>query len=584
MSTGGIFKLMSNSGIQDKLLMASDYLDHRVKLMCRNHKNKINNGGSQTLDLDKSWLPDINSISKSHMMFINGAFKPFVSSGFEYNKSKSIGIPNFGTTISFTVPQFGDFINDAVVHIKMSRLESVDNRDRVRYAAMLGHKIFKRVEFKINANVLDTYESDDYNAFYEFKVPPAKQIGWLRNIGQEIPIQGNLSSDPTYDMFQEYRLIGCGNQTLKQRHEPIDLWIPILFWFKDIRNALPTIAIPFGQTNINIQLASVAELVGFADYGGGGAYTPPTITSIDLYINNIFMNPNIVKIFIAKFGFSLIRVHGHHQEATNKPGGMIKLNSLRWPTETLYLCFKPHANSNLSQYWHKCCSLTLGQIKVPVVARDSLLITRGTVTNVTATTVDLVYTSGPAITSIDDDYNGYDFVITGGTGFVSSDIVRNRYIISDYVGATQTITINSAWDASPPDSTTTFELSTPQLGINSVQYYTETPTIDTLKIVAHGIDIYSETPESFYNSYLPYRFGRNMNTPTDRGWYMLNFNYLPGEYQPSGHINLSRAREFYLMYTSSFINSTNQTNITVLSDAINFLLIADGTAALRFST
>ena len=75
-----------------------------------------------------------------------------------------------------------------------------------------------------------------------------------------------------------------------------------------------------------------------------------------------------------------------------------------------------------------------------------------------------------------------------------------------------------------------------------------------------------------------------MNTPEDRGWYMINFNYLPGEHQPSGHINLSRAREFYIKYTSSFISKTNKCDMIVLSDAINFLLVKDGTAILRYST
>ena len=33
MSTGGIFKLITNDGIQDKLLMATGYLSHRLKLI-----------------------------------------------------------------------------------------------------------------------------------------------------------------------------------------------------------------------------------------------------------------------------------------------------------------------------------------------------------------------------------------------------------------------------------------------------------------------------------------------------------------------------------------------------------------------
>jgi hypothetical protein len=65
---------------------------------------------------------------------------------------------------------------------------------------------------------------------------------------------------------------------------------------------------------------------------------------------------------------------------------------------------------------------------------------------------------------------------------------------------------------------------------------------------------------------------------------MINFGFLPGDYQPSGHVNLSRVREFYLNYTSSFISRNNKVELIVLADLINFLLIKDGSAVLRYST
>jgi hypothetical protein len=67
---------------------------------------------------------------------------------------------------------------------------------------------------------------------------------------------------------------------------------------------------------------------------------------------------------------------------------------------------------------------------------------------------------------------------------------------------------------------------------------------------------------------------------------MMNFNFYPGDHQPSGHINLSRAREFYLKYSSTNgrISNTNRVDLICLSDAINFLLVKDGSAILRYST
>jgi Large eukaryotic DNA virus major capsid protein len=110
--------------------------------------------------------------------------------------------------------------------------------------------------------------------------------------------------------------------------------------------------------------------------------------------------------------------------------------------------------------------------------------------------------------------------------------------------------------------------------------------IDSITITAHGIPIYNNFNKKFYNAYLPYHYGGpNISVPQDVGAMMIPFNIYCGSYQPSGHLNISRAREFYLSYTSSVIgfNSTVGTLI-VSADAINFLLISDGSAVLRYST
>jgi hypothetical protein len=582
MSSGGIFKLLANDGLQDKLLMASEYLSYRIKKITQINRTRVK-GASSQLNIENSWLPDMNMISKTHVIFTNGTFKPFVASGFEYNKTQASGLVNFGSKISFSVPSFGDYINDVVVHVKLTGLAAVDASDRVCYAAMLGHKLFKEVSFKVNSNPLDSYVSDDYNAYFQFHVPPAKRIGWLRNMGQEIPNLAYLTADPTYDLHRELKWFGDGNQTFKQSHDEVDLWIPLLFWFKKIESSLPNAAIPYGQTTITIDMASASEVIGYADYGGGGAYTTPTIELMEMYMNNIFMNPEVSNILLKKFGFSLIRVHGRYSSILTNTDGGVLLNTLKWPTETLYAAFRPQSNANLSQYWHKASTLTQMDVKVPVAAKDDSLATVLSTVSATTTSATVAVVSGLALVAT-TDYTGYDINITAGKGYSSTDPTVNRYYVTSYVFGTLTFTVDGGWNGFTPDTTTVFEFFTPQLAINVARYYKETPTISTIEIKAHGVVIYRSTDESFYNSYIPYRFGDRMNTPSDRGWYMINFNFNPGEHQPSGHINLSRVREFYLNYTSSEISKTNPVGLVVLADLINFLLVKDGSAVLRYST
>jgi hypothetical protein len=536
------------------------------------------------LPYDDSWMPDLNNISKTHVMFVNDTYKPFVASGFEYNKVSSPSSVKFGSSVDFTIPVFGDFINDMVAHVKLTGLAAVNSADRVRYAAMLGHKLFSNVKFSIHGVPLDEYGSDEYNAYYEFHVPENKKIGWLRNVGQEVPNQAFLTSDPTVDLQREYRWFGDGNQTLKRTHPEVELWIPLLFWFKRLRNSLPNVAIPYGQTNVTITLADVDDIIGFADYGGGGAYTPPKISVCELYMNNIFVNPEIQNIFIKKFGFSLIRVHTRHYDKLARPEMNMHLNRLKWPTETLYVAFKPMENYSLSQYWHKSAALSINDVKVPVVAKDPATLISGDIISATATTASIVGTSAPLNVVSDGFYNNYTFQITKGLAYDPTNGLNNNYTVSAYDASTQTITVEGGWSNGIPDDTTEFDMFLCKIAINVARYYKETPSIDTIKIMAHGITIYRESSESFYNSYLPYRFNDKGKTPVDRGWYMMNFNFFPGSHQPSGHINLSRVREFYMAYTSSFINKDNPTDLIVLADAINFLLISNGGAVLRYST
>ena len=100
------------------------------------------------------------------------------------------------------------------------------------------------------------------------------------------------------------------------------------------------------------------------------------------------------------------------------------------------------------------------------------------------------------------------------------------------------------------------------------------PTMEWVTIKAHGIPIYNHFPAKFYNAYLPYNYGGpNVRTPEDCGALMITFCLYPGTYQPSGHINVSRAREFYIDFaTTSAVDNTNLGTLIVIASAINFLL------------
>ena len=500
MSTGGIFTLITNDGMQDRLLMATDALSKRIKdisvqRLLELRKQYPLKSDKELLNMDENWIPTLNMIERTHVCFINSTYKPFVAMGMQYNKIQSMaGSNEFGKVASFRVQTIGNFLCDSVVNVQISGFSAINPADKVRWCEYPGHRLFKNVEFVVNGNKLDTYGTDEYNAYLAYKVPINKTLGYLRSIGQEIPYVGTLVPNPIVDEYKEFRYFGSGAQTFKKTQPVLDLWIPLLFWFKDIQCSLPGSIIPYGQTYVNIQLESLSNLISYAAYAGTGAYTPPKIEKMELYMNNIFLQPDVYNIFIKKFGFQLMRVHKRHlKQNMTAPSDNVKLTSLMFPIETLYIGFRPVANLSNSQLWWR--NTVCEEQEVP------------------------------------------EAVVIGGVALANNAI-----------------------------------------------YYTETAPIDSFGITSSGVTLYSDTNTLFYNAYLPYRFGTTIKTPESVGWYMVNFCLNPNAYQPSGYINVSRARETFLNYRSSYITSSTPTDLIVMADAINFLLVKDGNAILRYAT
>jgi hypothetical protein len=125
----------------------------------------------------------------------------------------------------------------------------------------------------------------------------------------------------------------------------------------------------------------------------------------------------------------------------------------------------------------------------------------------------------------------------------------------------------------------------PVADASSATALVSTKTIDRLTVSAHGINLYNDLPADFFNCYTPYTYGGpHIRTPDDEGVVMIPFNLYPGTYQPSGHVNVSRAREFYIRFISSVIGQATPGELVVIASAVNFLLISDGSAVLRYST
>ena len=613
MSTGAVFQLVTNDGKQDKMLMASNLLHKRLLTISSVRESR---------NLDPT--PTLADIERTHILFVNAHFKPFVAMAYEYNKVIAPGTHSLGQKVDFNIPQFGDFFSDMVLNARMtmssntytaflsgSGVEKGSWSDLVtagakwRWCNYPGERLIQLAEFSVNGNPLDSYTPYATNVWREFYVQPNKRRGWDRCMGQQLEETAYINSrttnsnlatlttnDPSYTQNQIgstgcQLLVSCtdGLQTPSYSHEKVvDLWIPLLFWFNtDFRLSIPSVAIPYGQRFISLTLANANKLVGFpVEFGSNtlvGSNTCDfskdnnsvkvsnawTNTKLDieltLYINNLFVNPEIHEIFIRRISFNLIRVHKEQSFSITKAQDSLWLNSLKWPIETLYIGMR---SVDVNTNDEACQIINLDQWN-------------------TFTYNQYCQCISPIQTHPYDGTGGTDSVNVGTQGDEVDLFPTGQFEVP--IGL----------QLVAPDADATNASIQGLVALQAVKL-DKKPILKNVSVSAHGIKFYDNFPADFFNKYTPYRYGGpNVTTPEDKGLLMINFCLYPHSYQPSGHINVSRAREFYLDYdltdlVSNEINSGASAEngkayqLKILASAINFLLISDGSAVLRYST
>ncbi len=343
----------------------------RLQQELRELRNNLNTYINNRSDVIK---PSISDVNESHFLFINNMYKPFVEFGFNYIKTTVNTQPNYGNELEFSIQDNGDFITDMMIYIKLDKLKAYDDNDRVRYADFIGHKILKTCKFVVSNNVIDEYDRELYNIFYNYHIPEGKKISWLKCMGQELPFVGTLISDPINDEHKELRYITNGFQTLKKEHPKLELVIPLLFWFnRDSRLAFPNHLKPFGQIKVRIELEESEKLMNSIDVVNDEyhqTFDMPRIENCTLYTKHIYMNTDIQDIFISKLGFNLIRTYKKVEKTLLYNRDRISIQELKFPVENLYIFFRPEINeTGIDNFhtWNINAIPNLTFIKTPVI-------------------------------------------------------------------------------------------------------------------------------------------------------------------------------------------------------------------------
>lgn len=348
MSQSGVYKIILRDDRFDAQLRASDLLMKSLKNV-RQKRTELR---------ETNPLPTIADISRDHIMYVGSVYKPFVSVSTEYTRIKPYGdatsyLNAKGGSVRFVFPMYGHFISDMVVNLKISAVGSATVTSPLyRYCSLPGIRVFKNVSFYSDETLIDDYSRDEAASFAKFFVSSDYQNGWLRSIGQQQTKTATCFNPSGYTIITQY---SDGMQTPATFQPAVDLWIPLQFDFcMDAARAIPNDLISASQRIINLDIAPITDILFAYDANMNKIALPINQLQIDinLYVNSLFVNPEIHEIIASRIGFSLIRIHRRQTAQTTLSKDSILLNQLKYPIEYIIFGFRDINNLNDPDIWY----------------------------------------------------------------------------------------------------------------------------------------------------------------------------------------------------------------------------------------
>lgn len=602
MANAGTFTLITNDGKIDQILLATNLLsDNMAKIT-----NIRQNLG------EKDPTPTISDLEKTHLVFFYSSFSPFVALAYEYIKTNATGSTSFNSDILFNIPLVGDLFNDIVIQGDIGEVSAIDTNEYnryLRYIEYFGERLFKTIQFKVNGNNIDELKAPEVYSFYrKFQVINHKEVGWDRMMQQQVAIEAFGESLMGRGDLMTSCNVYEGIQTPKITQPAFSVLIPLLFWFcSDPRESIPSVSIPYGQRLIECNVNEIRNLLQHAgiapswdDPQQADTVVPVPTLKFEMWINNIYVNPDVHDILVKKISFNLIRLHLLQTNDLRNRADQIQLTTFKWPIEHIFLCFTPFDNfdntkPNMITDWHRChevkneefiecCAANTAQFpttNVNNIPEDSLIneVTRAQLVedgNITLLSNNFDVTHLINLSQIDNPY------LPNAPGDTVQSVAQFHGIL-EFVGMANIF----SWDKAIFNLVDPVETQLETLRVNNFcvkRYKRCSPVVFDLTIESHGVPLYNDFPEYFYNQYIPWHYGCDIRTPYDCGVYLITFDLFTGQFQPNGYFNMSRARETFVKWTDSIISSDIPVRMAALAICLNFLLIADGTALVRYGT
>jgi hypothetical protein len=572
MSSGGVFQLIANDGKADELIMATCLLKARIASM--------GEAG-----------PTLGDIERTHVLFMHSSFKPFAAFGMEYRKITPDGAPAWGASLTYSIPQAGDFFSDFGIRFTTAavtcaasfaipagiaadtylQLPSGELRQNggaaldavAQFASYPGERAVEKLSFSVNANTLDEYTHKTSAAYRKHYIPASKLAGYKRLVGQQVPRDAHSAphahsgQNPDWDgaaalavdtnAHQRVTRVVDGFQTPKTTHAASSFWHIGRLWFAQQKQQMvPSVSIPYGDRHINVTLAAKSAMMAHAD---------PGVLQVVRAAAAIVAGTAQVHT-VTSYDFLGQAVGGSTYAATEPTGGT--LSTAHMYMNNVYVLPEVH-NIFIQRVGFSLIRVHRAQTISGIVIGDNDKL----LSQLKWPVERMVFGVQPTANASDISDWWKMASLTPKTSTVSAKVI--------YDGTTDT-------DGGVPDA---FDRGITDSVVDKYTYDGNVNAITTLSISLHGQKLYDAMPADFFTDYVPTCYGGSNISASeeDPASGMISFALIGGIYQPNGHLNVSRAREFYFQPTCA-VGGT----LVLEADAINFLLISDGNAVLRYST
>lgn len=459
--------------------------------------------------------------------------------------------PDFGKKITCTLGKNADLIHKTYVVVELPKIPrftestSLPELNKCAWVKDIGWHIIKKVEIEIGGNIIDKAYGDYLLIWAELSRVYNNKRGLDKMLG-------NVPELTDYTNYKDSYILN----------------IPLYFWFcNDPGNAIPIIALEFTDVKINIEFASINEILLLA---------PTHYIDIDEHLVHynegdlIYQNVNNNKICAKFIAFRNILTSSesnpinrlYYTRITDTP-------FTSYSVDTLKENYKISSLDNIYTVYPKKNTLEVSHIN------------------------KLKNFSWVNSLSIKNAYLLVDYIYLDVDERIKFVTRNHEYLIDVLIYDTdKTISNNSTkikLGYAHPCKELIFRAQMNSLVKNNIldrdNYlldYTRTkPIIRTTNIIMNGNDRVTNRSSDFFNKVQPYN---HHTSPALPGVYMYSFALNPENHQPSGSVNLSKIDDFQVNVTvDRDVNYNNQAKIRVYARCINILRILDGQCGLAFA-